>query len=303
MVNDPNGPRPLIRTLAPFAIALEIAAVLTTPLSAQSSSSGPSEDQLAKASQNPVANLVSFPLQYNYYTAGGLGPNSQMVLNVQPVLPLPMGKRWLLVSRTIIPFVSIPFSSDTFPVITDFRTGGTADIQEQAYITPAKPGKLTWGAGPIFSFPTATNRFVRTGQWGFGPTAVVLVTTGPWVVGMLANNIWRIGGEAHGHVLNTFTTQPFINFNLPFAWSITTAPIITADWSAADGQKWTVPIGIGVGKITHIGTQAMSFGMQYYHNLNHPSFAGAEQMRFQATLLWPTAAAAAARSGRRADDQ
>jgi len=120
---------------------------------------------------------------------------------------------------------------------------------------------------------------------------------------MLANNIWRIGGEAHGHVLNTFTTQPFINFNLPFAWSITTAPIITADWSAADGQKWTVPIGIGVGKITHIGTQAMSFGMQYYHNLNHPSFAGAEQMRFQATLLWPTAAAAAARSGRRADDQ
>jgi len=100
MVNDPNGPR---RTLAAFAIALEIAAVLTTPLSAQSSSGGPSEDQLAKASQNPVANLVSFPLQYNYYTAGGLGPNSQMVLNVQPVLPLPMGKRWLLVSRTISP--------------------------------------------------------------------------------------------------------------------------------------------------------------------------------------------------------
>jgi hypothetical protein len=151
---------------------------------------------------------------------------------------------------------------------------GTADIQEQAYFTAAKPGKVTWALGPIFSFPTATNRIARTGQWGLGPTAVVLVAPGPWVIGALTNNVWRIGGDAEGHVLNTFTTQPFINFNLPFAWSITTAPIITADWSAGEGQKWTVPIGIGVGKVTHIGTQAMNFGMQYYHNLNHPSVAG-----------------------------
>jgi len=96
---------------------------------------------------------------------------------------------------------------------------------------------------------------VRTGQWGLGQTAVVLVMPGPWVIGALANNVWRIGGDAQGHVLNTFTTQPFINFNLPFAWSIT-------------------------------------------------SVAGAEQMRFQATLLWPTAAAAAkAKGGRKTDDQ
>jgi len=297
MVNGPDPSRAQTRTLRGLGIQVAIAIVLATPTFAQGSGAGPSEAELAKASQNPVANLVSLPLQYNYYTAGGLGQNSQMVLNVQPVLPLTMGERWLLVSRTIVPFVSIPIAN----VI---RTGGTADIQEQAYFTKAKPGKVTWALGPIFSFPTATNRIVRTGQWGLGPTAVVLVMPGPWVIGALANNVWRIGGDAQGHVLNAFTTQPFINFNLPFAWSITTAPIITADWSAGEGQKWTVPIGIGVGKITHIGTQAMNFGMQYYHNLNHPSVAGAEQMRFQATLLWPTAAAAAkAKGGRKADDQ
>jgi hypothetical protein len=299
MVNAPNRSRAQTRTLRELVIQLAIAIALATPAFPQGSGAGPSEAELAKASQNPVADLVSLPLQYNYYTAGGLGQNSQMVLNVQPVLPLSMGKRWLLVSRTIVPFVSIPITND-------FRTGGTADIQEQAYFTAAKPGKVTWALGPVFSFPTATNRIARTGQWGLGPTAVVLVMPGPWVIGALVNNVWRIGGDAQGHVLNTFTTQPFINFNLPFAWSITTAPIITADWSAGEGQKWTVPIGIGVGKITHIGTQAMNFGMQYYHNLNHPSVAGAEQMRFQATLLWPTAAAAAAakaKGGRKADDQ
>ena len=120
-----------------------------------------------------------------------------------------------------------------------------ADIQEQAYFTKAKPGKITWAVGPIFSFPTATNIAVRTGQWGLGPTAVVLAMPGPWVIGTLVNNIWRIGGDAHGHPLNAFTVQPFINLNLPHAWAISTAPLITSNWSAPSDQRWTVPIGLG----------------------------------------------------------
>jgi hypothetical protein len=203
-----------------------------------------------------------------------------MVLNVQPVLPLPIGERWLVVSRTIVPFVSIPIGNDIV-------TGGTADIQEQAYFTKKKSGKVTWGVGPVFSFPTATNRLVRTGRWGLGPTAVALVMPGPWVIGALANNIWRIGGQAHGQILNNFTIQPFINLNLPLAWSIQAAPIITANWSAPEGEKWTVPVGVGVGKVAHIGDQPMSFSIQYYHNANHPSAAGAESMRFVTALLWP----------------
>ena len=52
--------------------------------------------------------------------------------------------------------------------------------------------------------------------------------------------------------------------------------------------------GIESGKITHIDKQPMSLGLQYYHNLEHPRFAGAEQVRFIASFLWPTAEAAAA---------
>jgi len=248
------------------------------------------EADLAKQSQNPVANLISLPLQYNYYTAGGLGDNSEMILNVQPVLPLPVGERWLVISRTIVPFVSIPLSVP-FPLTGDIRTGGIADVQEEAFFTKKEPEKFTWGVGPIFSFPTATNRLARTGQWGMGPTAVGLVTPGPWVIGLLANNVWRIGGDAHGHVLNNFTLQPFINFNLPFAWAISTSPLMTADWSAPEGERWTVPIGAGVSKIAHIGDQPMSFEMQYYHNVNHPSTSGAESLRLEATMLWPVAGA------------
>ena len=249
---------------------------------------GKDETSLAKAAQNPVANMVSLPLQWNYTTAGGLDSSTALVLNVQPVLPLPIGERWLIVSRTVVPFVSIPLPNGR-------QSGGIADIQEQTYFTKSKPGKITWALGPIFSFPTATNFVTRTGQWGLGPTAVVLGMPGHWVIGTLVNNIWRIGGEAHGHVLNAFTVQPFINYNLPRAWAISTAPLITSNWSAPSDQRWTVPIGLGLSKVTHLAEQPLNLELQYYHNVDHPPRAGSEEVRLSVAALWPTAAAEAAR--------
>jgi hypothetical protein len=267
--------------------------------SAQSARHDKEEASLAKESQNPVANLVSLPLQYNYYTGGGLGSASEMVLNVQPVLPLPIGKSWLIVSRTIVPFVSTPVPPGSTiiggnPLLTP-QLGGIADIQEQAYFTSTKPSKWTWAVGPVFSFPTATNRLARTGQWGLGPTAVALTMPGPWVIGALANNVWRIGGDANGHVLNTFTLQPFVNYNLPHAWAISTAPLITSDWSTRPGDRWTVPIGLGVSKIARVAEQPLNLQLQYYHNVSHPDLAGSEQLRLSVAALWPTAATTAAR--------
>lgn len=258
--------------------------------SARAERHGKAEASLAKAAQNPVANMTSLPLQYNFYTAGGLGSKSAMVLNVQPVLPLPIGKKWLVVSRTIVPFTNIPLPGLVPAIDTSAlggpRASGIADIQEQAYFTSANPGKFTWGVGPVLSFPTATNNVVRTGQWGLGPTAVGLVMPGPWVIGTLVNNIWRIGGAAHGHVLNTFTVQPFINYNLPRAWAISTAPLITSDWSAPEGQRWTVPIGLGISKVTHLVEQPLNFELQYYHAVKHPGNAGSEQLRLEVAALW-----------------
>jgi hypothetical protein len=251
---------------------------------------------LAKAAQNPVANMVSLPLQYNYYTGGGLGSTSEMILNVQPVLPLEINNEWLLISRTVVPFTSVPAPLRLTQTLIDTgRATGIADIQEQAYFTAAKPGTVTWGIGPIFSFPTATNNVVRTGQWGLGPTGVALMMPGPWVIGALVNNIWRVGGDNHGTTLNTFTVQPFINLNLPHAWAISTAPLMTSNWSAPRDQRWTVPLGGGVSKIAHIADQPMNFLLQYYHNVNRPRIAGRNSVRLEAAALWPTPAAKAAK--------
>lgn len=241
-----------------------------------------SESELAKASQNPIANLTSFPLQFNYSSGGGLASRTSLLLNVQPVMPLALDKRWLMISRTIVPYTSTPLANGA-------RRTGLADIQEQMYFTPRKASAFVWGAGPIFSIPSATNDAARTGQWALGPTAVVLITHNRWVVGALANNLWRIGGVNNGPPINQFTTQPFINFNIPSGWAISTAPIITANWGAPDDEQWTLPIGIGLSKVTAVGKQPVSLGMQYYHNTMHPSAAGSDQFRFLFTLLYPIA--------------
>jgi hypothetical protein len=263
-----------MRKWASCAVAATIVLAPTRNAGAQS------ESDLAKASQNPVANLVSLPLQFNYYTGGGLGSKTSLILNVQPVLPLALDSRWMLVSRTVIPYVNIPT-----PAVV--RSTGIADIQEQMYFTPRHAGSFVWGAGPLLSIPTATNDLVRTGQWALGPNAVGLVTRDRWVIGALASNIWRIGGVNNGAAINQFTIQPFVNFNIPSGWSIVTAPLITSNWSAADDDRWTVPIGIGIAKVTAIGRQPVSVGAQYYHAVAHPDNAGANQFRFQFTMLYP----------------
>jgi hypothetical protein len=237
------------------------------------------EDDLAKASQNPVADMTSFPLQFNFNSGGALKSKTQLLLNVQPVMPLPLDDKWLVIARTVVPYVNIPIPDGT-------RETGIADIQEQLFFTPRKSGRVTWGLGPILSFPTATSDVVRTGQWALGPTGVALVTKDRWVIGVLANQLWRIGGDNFGAPVNQFLVQPFINFNIPKGWSITTAPIITANWSARD-DKWTVPLGIGIGKVTAIGRQPVSLGMQYYHNVERPELGPANQLRLTFTPLFP----------------
>jgi len=236
--------------------------------------------ELAKAAQNPVADMNSIPVQFNWTTGGGLGEETQQIINIQPVLPLPINENWNLISRTIVPMVNLPGPGSD-------RIKGIADIQEQLYLTPTKTKGVVWGVGPVFSFPTSTNVATETGQFALGPTFVALVIGKKWVYGGVVNQLWRIAGSTETDAINSFFVQPFINYNLKKGWAISTAPAITANWDAPDGQQWTVPLGLGVSKITMVGKQPMNVLLQYYHNVERPDAAGADVVRMQFTLLYP----------------
>ena len=88
------------------------------------------------------------------------------------------------------------------------------------------------------------------------------------------NNVWGFGGDKDEADLNQFLIQPFVNYNLDGGWYIVSAPIITANWEAESSDRWTVPVGGGVGKVFRIGKQPVNLNTQVYYNIDKPEWVG-----------------------------
>jgi hypothetical protein len=248
----------------------------------QDGNSSNSNSELAKQTQNPVADLISVPFQNNM--AFGMGPYNRMqnVLNIQPVAPFKLNQDWNLITRTIAPIIKQPDIRTTSD-----DTWGLGDINFTAFFSPAKPGKVIWGAGPALVLPTGTDGAVSQRKWAAGPSAVVLTMQGQWVLGVLAQNVWSFAGSGNRPDVNQFLTQYFINYNLPDGWYLTSAPIITADWESASGNKWTVPVGGGFGKVFRAGKLPMNANMGAFANVVRPDNGPDWTLRFQIAFLFP----------------
>ena len=236
-----------------FFLAFLLSLTLFGAYAAESASDEESQtEKLAKETQNPVANLISVPFQNNFNF--GIGPNdaTQWDLNVEPVIPISLNKDWNLITRTIMPIINQPS-----PAPGIGSAFGLGDINPTVFLSPANSGKLTWGLGPTMTFPTATETLLGSGKWSAGPSLVVLTMPGHWVIGALANNQWSFAGWSKRSV-DALLVQPFINYNFSHGWYVCSQPIITANWDAASSERWTVPIGGGVGKIIKIDKQPIN---------------------------------------------
>jgi hypothetical protein len=242
-------------------------------------------EELAKAVQNPVANLISVPFQNNTNFNYGPRDGTQNVLNIQPVIPISVDPEWNVITRTIIPIVTQPGF-----VPGESTTTGLGDVQFSAFLSPDRADGLIWGVGAIGQAPTNSNDRLGNDRWGLGPTAVVLRMKhgDPWVYGVLVNNVWSVSGSTSDPSYSNFLMQPFLNYNLPGGLYLTSAPIITAAWKAESNQRWTVPLGAGVGKIVHLGRLPVNFQLSAYYNVVAPDDLGPEwQLRFQVQFLFP----------------
>jgi hypothetical protein len=234
--------------------------------------------ELAKKLQNPVADLISVPFQNNFNF--GVGPEDKMqyVLNIQPVIPQHVTGEWNWIHRAIIPLIDQPSPVNEF---------GLGDIQYQGFLSPAKPNKLIWGVGPVLQVPSATDDQLGTEKWSAGAGAVALRMDGPWVYGALVNNIWSFAGDDDRANVNQMLIQPFINYNLGRGLAIGTSPIITANWEAPSGQKWTVPLGAQISQIIPIAKVPVNFLLGAYYNVEKPDNGPDWSIRFQIALLFP----------------
>lgn len=240
------------------------------------------QEKLAKAAQNPIANMISLPFQNNTNLNIGPDEQTQNIRNIQPVWPFDLNEDWTVITRTIVPVVSNP-SVLTGP--GKGRVDGIGDTTFTAFFSP-KNSEVTWGVGPVVLLPTASNDALGQDTWGAGLSAVILAMPGKWVVGSLVSNLWSVGGGDAD--INLFTWQPFINYNLEDGWYVVTAPIVTANWEADSDHRWTVPLGGGVGKIFRIGKQPINAQLSLYNNVVTPDDYGAEwQVRAQFQFMFP----------------
>jgi hypothetical protein len=124
-------------------------------------SSPPSDADLAQQLSNPVASLVSVPLQFNWDQPTGLDDDTRFTLNFQPVVPISLNENWNLVGRWIMPYVAQPrLYEGAVP------TSGLGDIVASAFFSPVRPGKIVWGAGPVLLLPTTSDPALGSGKWG-----------------------------------------------------------------------------------------------------------------------------------------
>jgi len=197
------------------------------------------------------------------------------VANFQPVLPFFNGQ---LITRTIIPFVSNPIGESE-------SRSGIGDINFSAFYSPSSNGSLVWGVGPIVVIPTGND--VSSKKWSLGPSVVVLKITKTWVYGFVWNNIWSIAGDENARDVSSMLLQYFVNYNLKDGWYLSSAPIVTANWEATDGNQWVIPFGGGAGKVVRFGKLPVNIQAQVFYNVVKPDNYGDWSLRLQAQLMLP----------------
>ena len=238
---------------------------------------------LAKKLSNPVASLISVPIQANYDdNYGAADQGSVWKINIQPVIPFTLNENWNLISRTILPIID----QDDIPA-AGMGESGIGDIVQSLFFSPKEPtaGGLIWGVGPVFLIPSATDDMLGGEKWGIGPTGVVLKQDGPWTFGMLVNHIESFAGEDDRADVSATFIQPFISYITKTKTTIGLNLESTYDW---ENSQWIVPINFTVNQLLKIGKLPLQIGGGIRYWAESPE-GGPEDWgaRVQLTFLFP----------------
>jgi hypothetical protein len=252
----------------------------TQPATVKAADESAEANKLAKESQNPVSSLIAIPFHFDF--SGGMGTfqRTQLVLSLEPVIPIRLKGAWILVPRLILPFVGQPDISRPHG-----STWGVGDFNPQIYIAVSLPKGFTFALGPTTVLPTATDALLGSGKLSLGPSAVLVWLGESIVAGVLINNAWSVAGDRARSNVNAFFLQPFFTLILPRHTFLFTTPQITGDWI---NNTWVLPVGAGAGAIVKLGLPA-AVSLQAYWNALAPVGSPTWTVRFHVAFLFPVA--------------
>jgi hypothetical protein len=239
------------------------------------------EMELAMKLNNPVASLISVPIQNNWDF--GIGPRNatRYTANVQPVIPFHLSDDWNLITRTILPVIDAEA-----PVIGTQDLSGLGDITQSFFFSPQRSiDGWILGAGPAMLYPSATKENLGTGKWGAGPTFVGLRQDGGWTYGLLANQLWSYAGDSDRTDVRSLFLQPFLTYTTKSYTSFALNTESTYDWET---RGWTVPLNFVVTQLVKVAKQPINFGVGYRVYTDTPQGGPDWGVRFAVTFLFPT---------------
>lgn len=272
---------------------LSFVIILTTLCSSANADESISTEDLAKQSQNPVGNMYSIPLEYWHHN--GIGPDGDGAANMiiaKPAIPVTFGKV-NLINRFVIPYLGVdPHNGAEFGNVylppSGTKESGFGNIQYQAIFSPSDPGSVIYGLGAMIEFPTHSGD-LGSDNYSAGPVFLALSMPNNWVFGTLIQNLWSVGGSSNPEDdVNSLVWQYFVNYNFSGGWYATSTPIMTADWNAKSGQKWTIPVGGGVGKLMKFESfPPIDFKLQAFYNVVKPDGSADWQVMFAMKFILP----------------
>lgn len=234
---------------------------------------------LAKKLQNPVASLISLPIQNNWDFGIGPADATRYTANIQPVIPFCLSEDWNLITRTIMPVI---YAESPVPGGDD--KSGLGDVLQSFFLSPKEPlGGWIMGAGPALLYPTATDAALGFAQWCAGPSVVALRQEHGFTYGALVNHLWSYAGWGNNDVSATFV-QPFLSYTTKSSTTFGVNTEASYDW---EHSQWSVPLNASVSQLVKLGKQPVQFqvGARYY--AEGPSGGPDWGLRFGMTFLFP----------------
>lgn len=267
------GKTPVVAAKLAFALVLAL-----LPLSAAVAAE--SEAELAKKLQNPIASLISVPLQNNWDFGIGLAEAMKYTVNIQPVIPFSISTDWSLITRTIVPVIHAES-----PVPGGGDDTGLGDILQSFFFSPKAPvGGWIVGGGPVLLYPSATEKALGADKWGAGPTAVLLKQESGWTYGLLANHIWSFAGEGGREDVSATFLQPFLSFTTKTSTTFGLNTESSYDWKRS---QWSVPVNATVSQLLKLAGMPIQFQFGGRAYAEGPSGGPDWGLRFTVTFLFP----------------
>ncbi|WP_127956939.1 hypothetical protein [Serratia microhaemolytica] len=223
-----------------FLLSLASAASADEPLPAQ-----------AGQANNPLANMRALSMQNFYLGDISASDKSGNQFWFRYAQPFSLGEsNWLL--RASLPINTLPTPPN------GGRKTGLGDINLfAAWLIDTNSPTMSFGFGPQFTLPTASDNALGTEKWSAGLVGVFFDATSPrFQYGYLAGWQHSFAGKDERDDVNAATFQPFMFYQLGGGTYLRSTPIWLYNF---ENDSYNVPLGLGIGQVIRQGNTMYNF--------------------------------------------